>query len=361
MGADLATLMRLLANNGGVARSALPVAAALLGSALARAPMSLAERVYTEVQRRRLPESPAPVFILGHWRSGTTHLFNLMSRDPQFAWVNPIASGMPWNFLLLGRALKPLLRRALPKDRYIDSIPVHMDSPQEDEIGLASMQPISYYEALYFPERFAEQFEQGLFHTALDARSKRRWQRLVKDYADKLLVESPGRTLLVKNPAYTGQVRALLEIWPEARFIHIYRNPYAVYQSTRAFYRKLLPRFALQPYREDMADELILDAYPRLLHRLEQDCAGLPPSRFMTVRFEDLETAPIKTLASIYRQLNLPGFEQLQPELTRYMDNISSYRKNQYAFSPEVTDAVDQHWGEFVHRWGYGATNRTAA
>lgn len=353
MGADLATLLNLIVSNGGVAASALPVTAALVGSAVARAPLSFAERVYTEVRRRRLPDSPPPVFILGHWRSGTTHLFNLMSRDPQFAWVNPIASGMPWDFLLLGRALRPLLARALPKDRYIDRIPVHVDSPQEDEIGLASMQPVSYYEALYFPQRFAEQFEQGLFHTELSASSRRRWQRLVKGYADKLLVESPGKTLLVKNPVYTGQVKALLEIWPDARFVHIYRNPYAVYQSTRAFYRKLLPRFALQPYRQDMADELILDAYPRLLARLERDCAGLPPSRFMTVRFEDLESDALGTLESVYGQLALPQFEQAKPRFERYLGTISDYRKNQYQFSAEITEAVDRCWGEFVQRWGY--------
>lgn len=98
MGADLLTLVRLLAANGGTDLRALPLTAALLGSALARAPVSLLERVYTEVKRRKLPPSDPPVFILGHWRSGTTHLFNVMSRDPQFAWVDPIASGMPWDF-----------------------------------------------------------------------------------------------------------------------------------------------------------------------------------------------------------------------------------------------------------------------
>jgi len=354
MGADLLTLVRLLIANGGTDLRALPLTGALLGSALARAPVSLVERVYTEVKRRNLPPSDPPVFILGHWRSGTTHLFNVMSRDPQFAWVDPIASGMPWDFLLLGRLLRPLLERALPEDRYIDRIPVHADSPQEDEIGLASMQPVSYYEALYFPGRFAHQFEQGLFHTEMSAQERARWRRRVKLYADKLQIQAPGRTLLTKNPVYTGQVRAVREIWPDARFVHIRRNPYAVYQSTRAFYRKLLPRFALQSYRPEMADALILDAYPRMLAHLEADCADLPADRYMTVRFEDLEQAPLETLDSIYDQLGLPGLAAARPKFSAYLEGVASYKKNQYEFSTEITAAVDTHWGDFVRRWGYG-------
>lgn len=354
MGADLLTLVRLLAANGGTDLRALPLTAALLGSALARAPVSLLERVYTEVKRRKLPPSDPPVFILGHWRSGTTHLFNVMSRDPQFAWVDPIASGMPWDFLLLGRLLRPLLERALPENRYIDRIPVNADSPQEDEIGLASMQPVSYYEALYFPRRFSEQFEQGLFHTRMTPRERARWQGRIKLYADKLLIQAPGRTLLTKNPVYTGQVRALREIWPDARFVHIRRNPYAVYQSTRAFYRKLLPRFALQAFRPEMADDLILNAYPRMLAHLEADCADLPTERYMTVCFEDMEQAPLHTLEAIYAQLGLPGLDAARPKFTAYLDEVASYQKNQYAFSNEITEAVDSHWGDFVERWGYG-------
>lgn len=353
MGADLRTLGTALFGNGALPPAAWPLAAALLASALARSPFTLAEGVYAKARRRGLPPSPPPVFILGHWRSGTTHLFNLMSRDPRFTWVDPIASGMPNDFLLLGRLLRPVLARALPEDRYIDSIPVHLDSPQEDEIGLASMQDVSYYHAMYFPERFESHLMAGLFHEGLDPARIARWRAKVRDYAERLLVTQPGATLLIKNPVYTGLVAQMREIWPEARFVHIYRNPYVVFQSTRAFYRKLLPRFALQPYREDMADELILKAYPRMLERLEADTKDLPRDRFLTLRFEDLEAAPIETLGRIYDRLGLEGFAEVRPTFEAYVGGISGYRKNRYGFSEDLMDAVDRHWGGYVERWGY--------
>ena len=89
---------------------------------------------------------PPPLFVLGIWRSGTTHLFNLMSRDPRFAWPDPIATGLPWNFLLVGRALRPLLERALPESRLIDNVAVNPDSPYETmDDFVAAMADANHY------------------------------------------------------------------------------------------------------------------------------------------------------------------------------------------------------------------------
>ena len=48
---------------------------------------------------RKLPPAedlPPPIFILGHWRSGTTHLYNTMSLG-NFSYVSPVSVGLPWD------------------------------------------------------------------------------------------------------------------------------------------------------------------------------------------------------------------------------------------------------------------------
>src|SRR4051794_3899053 len=40
-----------------------------------------------------------PVFILGHWRQGTTHLHNLLALDPQFAYPTLFQTLYPRSFL----------------------------------------------------------------------------------------------------------------------------------------------------------------------------------------------------------------------------------------------------------------------
>jgi hypothetical protein len=58
-----------------------------------------------------------PIFIIGHWRSGTTHLHNLMSQDPALGWVSMYQAVVP-DFSLAGQSwLKPLLTRIVPADR----------------------------------------------------------------------------------------------------------------------------------------------------------------------------------------------------------------------------------------------------
>ena len=37
--------------------------------------------------------------------------------------------------------------------------------------------------------------------------------------------------LLIKSPVHTGRVKLLLDLFPNAQFIYIHRNPYQVFKS----------------------------------------------------------------------------------------------------------------------------------
>ena len=65
--------------------------------------------------------------------------------------ITPLASGLPGELLTLATWLRPLLERALPRDRGLDAVAVSPGSPQEDEIPMASLQPLSAYHAFYLP------------------------------------------------------------------------------------------------------------------------------------------------------------------------------------------------------------------
>ena len=329
--------------------------AGLLAASMARAPFSCCERLVAASRLRRAPPHRAPVFILGHWRSGTTHLFNLMSRDPRFAWADPFATGLPWDFLLLGRLVRPLGERLLPKRRFIDDVPVSPDSPQEDEIALASMQNVSYYHGIYFPSRFARHFSRGVLLDDVSDRELDRWCRRFGHYNRKLLIGRTEKTPLIKNPVYTGRVALIRELWSGARFVHIHRNPYVVYESTRKFYQSLLPRFALQEFGDDVADDLILDSYPKMMESLYKDVEDIGPSRFVELRFEDLEKEPLSEIERIYASLAIPGFSDVQPVFRRYLESVSTYKKSTHVLTDEVIGRVDRHWGGLVRRWGYTA------
>jgi hypothetical protein len=296
---------------------------------------------------------PAPVFIIGHWRSGTTHLHNLMGQSPRFGHISPLASGLPDQLLTLATWLRPTLERALPEDRHVDRVAVTPDSPQEDEIPLASQQLLSIFHALYFPRHFEAEARRGVFFEGCTEREVRRWSETMCTFLEKVSIHQGGRPLLVKNPVYTARMARLRSIWPEARFVHIHRNPYEVFASTLHYYRRMWADLALQPFDHVDLEAFVLETYRRLYAQYDRDAAEVPDDRLIDVSFEDLEARPLDVLRAIHARLGLEGWDETQPRVEAYLDQLGGYRKNRFDYPTGLVERVDASWGDYVTRWGY--------
>jgi omega-hydroxy-beta-dihydromenaquinone-9 sulfotransferase len=350
-GADPATLLRLIARNGMPSASGALRLAIVLASSMTRLPFTASERAWTAFALHHREPVPPPVFIIGHMRSGTTHLHNLLAASGRFATVPPVLAGMPWEALGLARVLRPLLEPYLPEDRLIDGVRVRPDSPTEDEIALANMHALSYYHAMYFPLRFEETYRRYLLLETDDEIV--RWQSTLRHYVGKMSALDPDRQLLLKNPGYTAQIAAIRALWPDARFVHIYRNPYVVFESTRRALRTVLRELALQRHEHVPVDEIVLEMYPRLMRRLLEEADRLPSQAIVHVRFEQLERDPLGELERIYRSIGLGDHEAARARVEGYLHSIQDYSKGTYTFSKESTDRVAERWQPFVSRFGY--------
>lgn len=355
-GANLGTLATVVGRSGLPSRVGAGALIAL--AALARWPFSAAERLLIE-NRLPAPEAmPAPVFILGHWRSGTTHLYNIMCESGAWGYVPPVATGLPWDLFGLAKAFNPLLERALPEHRYIDNIPVTPTSPQEDEIAIANMSDVSFYHGIYFPRAFTENVLRGLFFDGCSTNDIRGWRRQFSYFLRKLYLHQGERPLLIKNPVYTGRFAMLRDMYPDAKFIHIHRNPYDVFVSMRNFYRKLLREFALQGYEHVDIDETILSVYDRMMSAYERDAAEVPAERLIELRYDELDAAPLAALERIYTQLDLPGFDAARPAFERYLASVSTFEKNRFDYSDEAAAKVEARLRRFIDKWGYERPGR---
>ena len=223
-GSNLTTLVRLLFSNGPIEARFLPKIAFALMVASLRLPFSTLERAIYATQPRSNTTRTPPLFIVGYWRSGTTHLQNLLSKSENFGYVSPLATGLPWDLLGIVRLFESLLVRALPEDRYVDKVRVDPDSPQEDSIPLAIMGVHSYYHGLFFPKRFAHHFRRGVFFDDCTPEEIDRWRKTLIYFLEKVSIHQGGRRLLIKNPVYTNHIGRLREIWPDAKFIHIFHT-----------------------------------------------------------------------------------------------------------------------------------------
>lgn len=324
---------------------------------LAGAPFALLERLLhaRTMREHRLPGPP--VFILGHWRTGTTHLHNLMAQDPAFAVLTYFQVYFQNYALLNLRLHRRLLELALPRTRPMDEMALGVDLPAEEEFALGCIDDVGIINGIWFPRQLPRYLaETVLFEHAdgnPDASARRRWQRAYRQVVTRASIAGGGRPLLLKNPANTGRVAALLELHPDARFVHIYRNPYVVFPSTVRLYERLMERGTFHRVSRSEIEELVLDVYTRVMDRFEAERALIPPQNLIEVRFEDLEREPLPTLASVYTHLGLPGFEAARPSFESYVRRQKDYRKNTHRLDDAVLRRVEARWGDAVRRWGY--------
>ena len=350
-GANIGTLVKVAGRSGPATR--LGEGAMIALSALGRWPFSAAEKLVMESRLPAIEAMPPPVFILGHWRSGTTHLYNIMCRSGEWGFVPPVATGLPWDLFGLAKVFNPLLERALPEHRYIDNIPVNPDSPQEDEIAIANMSEVSFYHGIYFPRAFAGNVNRGLFFDGCSTAEIRGWRRQFAYFLRKLYLHQGEKPLLIKNPVYTGRFAMLREMFPEAKFIHIHRNPYDVFVSMRNFYAKLLKQFALQGYEHVDIDETVLSVYERMMRAYEADAAGVPAEQLVELRYDDLDADPMAAVEACYAGLGLPGFDAGKARFESYIASVASFEKNRFDYSDEAAAKVEARLGHFIEKWGY--------
>ncbi|MHA1528007.1 MAG: sulfotransferase family protein [Alphaproteobacteria bacterium] len=356
-GADIGTLARVFRDGGGADRRLR--AASIWAAVLARLPFSTLECILIGKRLPALEELPPPIFILGHWRSGTTHLYNMMALGG-FGYVPPLAVGLPWDMFGLVRALRPLLERQLPARRFIDDIPVTSTSPQEDEIALANMSPLSFYHGLYFPKHFDRLIDRGLFFDGCSEADIAGWQSRFGYFMRKLTLAQGGR-LLIKNPVYTARPAMLKGMFPGAKFVHIHRNPYDVFISMRNFHARLLDVMALQEVPRGLdIDATILRVYARMMERFEAETEGWGAPDLVEVPYEALDREPMAALERIYSGLELEGFEAAAPRFRAYLDRVKGFRKSAFGGDARAVGMVSGKLGRWVGKWGYEAPGGSA-
>jgi len=314
--------------------------------------LTLPERLLLPLllRRRRMDD---PVFIVGVHRSGTTHLHNLLSLDPQFTSPRAFHIMNPAGFAISGWPLLPCIAAFLPWKRPMDSVRFHILAPQEEEFALAGMCHVSPYWGLTFPLDGAD-YDRFIFPGRFTERELHTWRREYVSLLRRMSLFSRKRPLL-KNPYNTARVAALADLFPKARFVHIHRHPHSVYRSNMHTAREGHVVNQLQdPDPADNYQTRFLDNYRDMEEAFYRESAELPADQVAEVRFEQLERDPIGEVRRLYGELGLEFTEAYQTRLERYLAGIAGYKKNRFKpLSDEEQQAIAETMGPFIEQWGY--------
>jgi hypothetical protein len=316
-------------------------------------PLRLFERVRYRRAVAATPIAAPPIFILGHWRSGTTHLHYLLSKDPALGYMSTFQALAPELLFVGHRTLKPAFAPHMPSVRPMDDMSFSIDVPQEDEVAVANMTPYSFYHQWSFPRMATQYLERyGMFDGVPDA-VVNEWKRVYMEVLRKTTLEMGNRRLVLKNPINTARVKLLLELFPDAKFVHIHRSPYDVFLSTLRLYEKALPAAQLQVVSQAEIESNILHIYEGIMRRFLAERELIPAGNLVEIRFADLEARPLAELRRLYESLQLPGFDAAEPAFAGYVASQAGYRKNRYSLTPEIIDTVNRHFGFALDAWGY--------
>lgn len=351
--APLRIWAHLLWENGGVAPRYWGTLARILLPTTLAIPLRLLERLRYGRRVAQTTIDKPPIIIVGFARSGTTHIHNLLWQDPQHGAISTFQAIAP-TFFLIGRGwLKRQIAKATPMVRPMDSVEVSLDMPQEEEVAIANTCALSTIHQLSFPQQAYAYFEKYSMMQGLTASELARWERTYLEILRKATLDNNGQRLVLKSPANTGRIAHLLRLFPEAKFIHIIRNPYLVYPSIMHMYRKLLPLHQLQPIDLEDMEAYVLHSYKVMMQQYLRDRALIPHGNFAEVRFEDLEQQPLAELERIYAELALPNWEQAQLLISDYLSTLSDYRKNRFSLSQSVMDRINHEWQFALDHWQY--------
>lgn len=305
---------------------------------------------------RKLAQTPLemdPVFILGHWRSGTTFVHNVFSCDKHFGYNTTYQTVFP-NLMLWGQPFfKKNMSFLMPDRRPTDNMELKVDLPQEEEFALANMMPYTYYNFWFFPKHMLEYCDRYLLFNEITPEELNIFKEIFLKLIKISLWNTKGIQFLSKNPPHTGRLEALVEMFPDAKFIYLKRNPYTVFESTRSFFTNTIQPLRLQDITNEQIEENLIEVYRRLFYKFEETKKLIPEGNLIEVKFEDFEKDAYAITEEIYRSLHIPGFEESKNEIEKYLGKKKGYKKNQYTYDDRTVKIVEENWGMALKKWGY--------
>lgn len=275
----------------------------------------------------------APIFVIGHWRSGTTMLHEMMALDDRLLSPNTYQCFNPQSFLLSTGSSK---RARVSVVRPAGDRAVSPESPQEEEFALLCLGCVSPYEAFVFP-RAVDGLSSLCDPDEFNEHERIDWEMRLLRFLKGVGLAGGGKRLLLKSPSNSFRVATLRRIFPDASFVHIVREPTAVIVSTFDMWEKMWERYALAQSldRAKLRDSMI-DTYLNLEKTLENHSKGCPAKALVTIRYEDLVAQPHQTIELIYSALKLGDAGRLRDAISRFLRASPPLRANHPVSSSQI-------------------------
>jgi hypothetical protein len=335
---------KITALNGGISLKKTPLFIGYLLRYLMSEPLRYLELLMYTSKIRKHVLTVDPIFVLGHWRSGTSHLQSLIRLDPNTTSISIYSSIFGDHFMITESWLKPILAfmcRIFKIQYAIQRIPMNLDAPGELDTALCSAySEHSYTWGHIFPKTLKKWLSTHILFT--EGSFEKDWMEEYDFFIRKLSYASKGKRVVVKSPGDTGRVKALLKKYPNAMFVYIHRDPLGVFVSNQYLWEVIQGQYSLQTLTAKAIEEHILLSYQTLLKAYLAQKDGVPRDQLIEIDFKDLQRDPVGEIRKIYTQMNRAfTFEE---SVTAYISKNPPQKVNLPVLDPSLKERVLSAW-----------------
>ncbi len=337
-------LSSLILTNGGLSWKSTPRFLAYILKLILLEPLRLLEVFIFDHRIRKHQLQEDPIFILGYWRSGTSHLQNVMSKNPRHVTTTIFRFLFADTYYLTESWLKgPInyLCKWFGVEFKIQRSPMDMDIAAElDTEMIMYCSEYAYSWGFLFPKKYEKWMNRLLYIT--DEQQAQGW---IEDYdylIKKLSYWHGNKRVVVKSPGDMARFDHLLKRYPNAKFVYIERDPIEVFHSNRYLWNIIQKNNNFHQISPKEIDQHILNTYQKVMQQYKTLRPLLNTENCIEIRFPDLISHPEKTLRTVYQTLDLGPFPE--DELSPFLKKNRTYKVNQYDTPPEIEAKIKAHW-----------------
>lgn len=282
-----------------------------------------------------------PLFIIGNFRSGSTFLHRLLSRETETftslrTWDIFITPSITQRkiagfFAAFDRLFDSPLKRFLVNfdRRTLGKIKIHRISlfePEEDENILLHAWS-TFFSIVMFP--FTDEMPPyPFFDDALPVGERRRIMGFYHSLIQRhIYADGAKRHFVSKNPAFSAKIETLLEFFPDARVLYLVRNPLDMLPSTVSWLSYATSVFCTPREKYIFIEETLAFTqywYRHPLHYIDTH----PSPNFQILSYDDLIERPREMISGFYRQFGYPEYPSLGRIVAQAVTETQTYRSD---------------------------------
>ncbi len=297
----------MTAKNGGIDIRNIHIFLGYLLKFILFEPLRITELVLYRGKIHRHQLTADPIFILGHWRSGTSYLQEQISANESYTTTTIFRFLFADSYILGEKWLKPILNwvcRTFNIPYSFQRTTMNMDLVGELESAMCqACSPYSYTWGHLFPSKFTQWVNQMILLE--DNNNKEGW---IADYdflIRKLSFHSMGKRVVVKSPGDTARASILLKKYPNAKFLYIERDPTAVLKSNQYLWNVIIRENSIHRISESEIDQHIKTTLSTLKSSYYTFKNLVPKNQLIEISFDELISDTPAVLRTVQNQLEL--------------------------------------------------------